>query len=393
MSKKKLNKKGQQARTKAQNNAPRIDATKTIYDVDAKVQAFKESECAEEANVDAGVVTNGTEIVDPVTEEVIETIGEENVEVIEPDADDEEFDNDIEEDNDEVDNLDEELDVEENDATNVIENIKRRRSASKISTKAAMKCANVINCANKNPKMVNTDSYGERMISAIHRAKEIMDTNDELLISSMRGKYSHPIFGPRNDVVFSTEFVNWSDTGYTNSTAVMDALEKQYNDFMSREILSLNDPDVKDIYYCNDVKTVTSGIFMHTGDGLMPTKGRVATIRIRVPKNKLSEFIEKYTTKICFCKTSDKIPPHIMALASEGFAPIDGVRAYYRINMPEFLKLFTKERDRNITIYDSDEGYSISISNYDRVNSNNVSLNAPSYESSLSIGLFKAAFY
>ena len=114
---------------------------------------------------------------------------------------------------------------------------------------------------------------------------------------------------------------------------------------------------------------------MHTGTGLMPVKGRVANIRIYVPREKLTDFIENYATRVCFCQTSDKIPPYIMALAAEGHAPVDGIRAYYRINMPEFLKLFTKERDRNITLYDSDEGYSISVSNYDRVNSNDVTLN------------------
>ena len=382
MSKKKLNKKGQQARAKAQNNAPRIDANKTIYDVDAKVQVFKESECAEEANVDAGVVTNGTEVVDPVTEEVIETVGE-DVEVIEPDA--EESDTEVEYPDDDIEEDD------EDDANNASINNIGYRHFPTVSKSKAMKNASILDAANDRPEIVNIAGYGHNLISAIHQAKKILDDNDELIIRSMHPNNKDPY--AFSDVIFTAEFVNWNDTGYINASNVMDALVDQYNRFVKTKMASLNDVEVDDIYYCNDVKSITSGCLMHTGSGLMPVKGRVANVSVYVPRDLVDEFIEKYTTKICMCLTSDKIPPHIMSLATEGIVPIDGIRAYYLVNIPEFLKLFDNERDKNIRLYDSEEGYSIMIGNYDNVIPKNVELDAMSYKTSIAFGMLKAASY
>ena len=401
MSKKKLNKKGQQYKKQMQhtkNAAPRIDASKSIYEVDAKVQAYSAGECAEEADVALGVVTGDTEIVNPVTEEVADADPVPVEEIEEEEEYDGEDDNeDLDEDemcDDEVDEYDEE-DVEDEEEF-VEERPKHRahrRNASVASIKHVLACANLIECANNNPNIVDTSSYGERIITAVHRAKEIADEKDELLVKSMQNAKVSDFISHRDGVTFRTEFLNWSGTGYTNSSAVMDALETQYNEFMKYEILALNDPDVENVYYCNDIKTVTSGIFMHTGTGMMPISGRYANISIYVPRHKLTDFIENYTTRVCFCQTSDKIPPHILALAAESLAPVDGVRAYYRINMPKLLKLFAKERDINFTMYDSDEGYSMSVSNYDRANPIYVNFDAKPYKSSLSIGLMKAAFY
>lgn len=404
MSKKKLNKKGQQYKKQMQhtkNVAPRIDASKSIYEVDAKVQAYSAGECAEEADVALGVVTGDTEIVNPVTEEVVDVDPvpvEEIEEEEEYDTEDSEDDNDdLDEDemcDDEVDEYDEEdADDEEEFVEERPKHRAHRRNMPAASYKHAMHCADIIDCANNNPNIVNTASYGERIVRAIHKAKEIVDANDEMLVKSMRSKKMASILGPCDEVTFRTEFLNWCGTGYTYSSAVMDALETQYNDFMKHEVVALNDPDVPNVYYSCDLKTITSGMFMHTGVGMMPVSGRYANVSIYVPREKLSEFIENYTTRVCFCQTSDKIPPHILALAAEGLAPVDGIRAYYLINMPKFLKLFAKDRDRYITLYDSDEGYSMSVSNYDRANPRDVKCTAMPYKSSLSIGLMKAAFY
>ena len=115
MSKKKLNKKGQQYKKQMQhtkNAAPRIDASKSIYEVDAKVQAYSAGECAEEADVALGVVTGDTEIVNPVTEEVADADPVPVEEIEEEEEYDGEDDNeDLDEDemcDDEVDEYDEE---------------------------------------------------------------------------------------------------------------------------------------------------------------------------------------------------------------------------------------------------------------------------------------------
>lgn len=396
MSKKKLNKRGQQAKNKVQNSknsAPRIDASKTIYEVDAKVQAYSASECAEEADVALGVVAGGTEIVDPVTEEVVEVVGENEPMDVDPTPieDDEEADEDDTIEDDEIIEDDDDIDEVDEDVTPIRNNRRSRAETNALHAKLG-KIASTIECANENPGIIDTNSYGNRIISAIHKAKEVVDANGIDIANRMRDK-GLGILSSGIRIAFSGEFINWNNTGYSNSTTVMDVLENQYNDFMSKKILALNDPDVDNVYYCSDVKMMTSGILMHTGIGIMPIRGRVANITIYVPAKKRDEFIEKFTTKICLCQTSDKIPPHIMALASKGLAPIDGIRAYYIINMPKFLKLFTDERDRNICRYDSPEGYSISISNYERVNNNSVSLAAPAYKTSLTIGMAKAMYY
>lgn len=403
MSKKKLNKRGQQAKNKVQNSknsAPRIDASKTIYEVDAKVQAYSASECAEEADVALGVVAGGTEIVDPVTEEVVEVVGENEPmdDDTTPIEDDEEADEDdiieddeIIEDDDDIDDADEDEEDEEN--IRPIRNKRRSRAETNAMHAKLKKTASTIDCANENPDIIDTNSYGDKIISAIHKAKEVIDAKGNDIANRMRNKRLAKVFSPRDEITFSGEFINWDNTGYSNSASVMSALEKQYNDFMSKKILALNDPDVDNVYYCNDIKMMTSGILMHTGTGIMPIRGNAATITIYVPAEKRDEFIEKYTTKICLCQTSDKIPPHIMALAAEGLAPVDGIRAYYIVDMPKFLKLFAAERNRNIHLYDSPEGYSILVANYDGVNNNSVSLAAPAYKTSLTIGMAKAMHY
>lgn len=393
MSKKKLNKKGQQYKKQMQhtkNAAPRIDASKSIYEVDAKVQAYSAGECVEEADVALGVVTGDTEIVNPVTEEVVD-VDPVPVEEIE---EEEEYDTE-----DDIEDLDEDemCDDEDDEYDDEViihtkESKHRKRAINAAMRTKVQQSAIILDAAKASPTMVNTESYGEKIISVIHKAKAILDKMDDELINRMRDKKSDNHIN-NDDVTFSGEFINWDGTCYTNSSVVMDVLEKQYNDFMSKKIATLNDTDVDNVFYCNDVKLMTCGALMCTGNGKIPVMGRVANITIYVPRAKLDEFIEKYTTPVCLCETCNKIPPHILALAAEGVAPIDGVRAYHIINMPEFLKLFANDRDRNIRLYDSDEGYSIMISNYDKIDNNNVRLTAPSYEASITFGMIKAMCY
>lgn len=403
MSKKKLNKKGQQARAKAQQTktAPRINPTKEIYDVDAKVQAYSASECAEEAQVDLGVITEGTEKVDPVTDEVIDVVGtpvDDTTEEVEEDVDDtetveedgESIDEDLDEDGlDDYD--DDEEDDDEEDVKPKFRKLTRTERAANYAKVA--RSAVMIDAANENPLMINTESYGNKLITSIHRAKNVVDTNNAILAHSMRNKKLDKFIGGTTEITFSGEFINWDETGYLKSASVMDALEKQYNNFIDKQVAALNDTDVDGIYYCNDLKLMTSGALMHTGVGMMPITGRVATVTIYVPEDKLADFIREYTTPVCVCQTSDKIPAHILALAAEGLAPIDGIRAYHLINIPKFLKLFEKERGRNIRLYNSDEGYSMLIANGDGVTTTSAHLNAPKYATSLTIGMLKTMCY
>lgn len=391
MSKKKLNKKGQQARAKAQQakTAPRINPTKEIYDVDAKVQAYSTSECAEEAQVDLGVITEGTEKVDPVTDEVIDVVGTPVVETeeVEEDVDDtetvEEDDESIDENLDE-DGLDDYIDDEEDDDEEDVAPTKNRNHVCRQTFSKVCEIASVIDMANKNPDIVDISNYDSNIITAVHIAKSKVD-------AAIHARSHVKIFGVDKEF-FRTEFVNWDDTGYENASIIMDALAKQYNDFIRNQARILNDTNVPNIYYCGDSKLITSGVLMHTGVGMLPVKGNVANITISMPRTKLDEFIEKYTTKVCLCTTSDPIPAHILALAAKGMAPVDGIHAYYVINWPKFLELFKHERGSNTTMYLAG-GYTVMISNYERVVPRNVSLNAHSTKASTSIGLIKTALY
>lgn len=408
MSKKKLNKRGQNAKNKVQNSknvAPRINPSKTIYDVDAEVQAFSADECAEEADVALGVVTDGTEVVNPVTEEVVDVVGESDVLDVEPvsaeeDEEEEEYETDDGEDDNEnldddevCDNEDDEYDEEDSSVSDSIPShaIPKSRRQNKNAFAKLYDAATIIDVANKNPGIVDTTNYDTNIITAIHKAKEIVDSRDKALADRMRSP-SMNVFGKIDKVTFRTEFVNWDDTGYTNASVVMDVLANQYDEFVRNRARVLNNVNVDNIYYCGDTRLITSGVLMHTGIGMLPVSGRVANISITMPRSMLDEFIENYTTRVCLCTTSEPVPAHILALAAKGMAPVDGIHAYYVINMPKFLSLFNHERGHNTTLYQAG-GYTVMISNYDRVIPRDVKLAAHTVKTSTSIGLMKAAFY
>lgn len=400
MSKKRLNKKGQQAK-KNINNAQRIDGEKTIYEVDGKVQVFSENECAEEAHIDGGVVTEETKVVDATNGDVIDAEYEEVDDYLDDEDEDddidvEEFGDIVEEDRfaDEatVDDMDDEYDEDEDDEPPINQ---PRMSAAKKSRKQdeLMAKAKLCGIADTKPELISVNSYGDKLINLVHGIKASADARvdadyERYWKSQRKTALSESMLDYHT--IFSSEFVNWNHSTYNNATEMMDDLIDQYNYFIQNCEHSLNDPNVPGIYYCNNLRLLTSGCLMHTGSGYLPIKGRYADIRIFVPKERAKEFTEEYTTRVVLCHTSNQIKPQLMTLAAEGMAPIDGVKAYYVINMPKLLKLFEHERGHKTTYYCSNEGYTLKIDDYDDPDPTTLTLCAKDAQTSLNLGFMKA---
>lgn len=229
----------------------------------------------------------------------------------------------------------------------------------------------------------DTDPKIEKFIAFLHNKvdrqhdeleKEIEQENNK---KGDLGAFLNKMSVPK--VYITTYFVNWSDTGYTNSSDVMDALEKQYNDFMAEKTELLNDPKVNNIYYCRDIKTMTSGCLCTRENMMLPFKGDAARISISVPKSLFEKFKKEYMTPIALTYLSEKVPSEIVEAVVDGLAPINDFKAYYLINMPKFLKLFANEMDQRSTLYISN-GYSIHISCYERVNKNSIASTAAKFK-------------
>lgn len=215
----------------------------------------------------------------------------------------------------------------------------------------------------------DTDPKIEKFIAFLHNKVDRQHDEMEKMYEQQNNQSGTlwAILNKIPEVSFTVYFVNWSDTGYTNSSDVMDALEKQYNDFMAEKTELLNDPKVNNIYYCRDIKTMTSGCLCSRENMMLPFKGDAARISISVPKSLFEKFKKEYMTPIALTYLSEKVPSEIVEAVVDGLAPINDFKAYYLINMPKFLKLFANERDQCSTLYISD-GYSIHISCYERVN-------------------------
>ena len=232
----------------------------------------------------------------------------------------------------------------------------------------------------------NVDPKAEKLIAFLHdRVDKEQDELDKK-IERNNQDYKEGTLGALlfkmsdRSIHISTYFVNWGDTGYTNSTDVMDALEKQYNEFTSNRVDILNDPEVKNIYYCKDIKTITSGCLYTRESGMLPFKGDAARISIWIPADRFEEFKKKYTTPIALTYLSERIPPNMIHNVEDGLAPVNDFHPYYIVDMPKFLRLFANDRDRRINLYDSKEGYSIQISGHERVRTDCVESTAKKYK-------------
>lgn len=372
MSKKRLNKKGQQAK-KNINNAQRIDGEKTIYEVDGKVQVFSENECAEEAHIDGGVVTEETLVVDATNGDVI-------------DAEYEEVDDDYLDDEDE----DDDIDVEE--FSDIVE---EDRFADEATEDDIFRRPNVKHQTDYTPDFSINDvenlPYDRKLIYLLHHKAE-MDSRD-LFDSRMQelgtmSKNNGRRFLPMDTVILNADYINWTNHDCSSIVSVFDSLSEQYKHFMDSVSTIKNDPNVDDIYYCADLKTMVSGCLLKMQYGCMPINGHVATIRVTIPNDKYYEFIKEYTTRVVMCTTNDRMPPKLLKMAAEGIGAVNELFPCLLLNVDKFLELF-KDGRRHYSISDEiktadcEQGYSIAYYKESFVNRNPVESAAKSYNRSM----------
>lgn len=298
----KLNKRGVQVKNRVQPN----DEWKRIYDVDGSVQIFSEEECAEEAEIDGGVVTNETVMKDPVTNKIVNatSVPQETEEPVAKQGYTKEDKNDLAE---TIKALDEA--VSENHIDDVIELIED------IGNNPAYTCI----------------KYDNSLIKKMHY--------------NLAGSIGAPPrqFKDKDCVTLYANFVNWTNGKYLDVDKVYTALEQQYRDFVDIKKSLQNNPDVPNIYYCNNPKAMTAGCLM-SDINLLPVRGNVKRITINIPVKEYDNFIKKYATKVLVLQTFEQVPDHVMSLMAQEHVPMYGVLPCLLINMPLFLKEFSEFR-------------------------------------------------
>lgn len=392
MSKKRLNKKGQQAK-KNINNAQRIDGEKTIYEVDGKVQVFSENECAEEAHIDGGVVTEETLVVDATNGDVIDAEYEE-VDDYYLDDEDEDDDIDVEEFGDIV---EEDRFADEATESDIV------TDTMNFSTSGILQRAREMDKTLKGEtaESVVLATYADVIINAFHDdcvatdQRITRDVTTKWMKSGDRGLANMVI---PNAVYFISSFINWNGTGYLNTAEVFDALMCQYTDFINDKSV-LNNPNIDNIYYAKDVKSMTPGCIAYRGSiGSAPIHGNTVRIQITVINDAVDEFINEYTTKAVITQTSDRVPDEVMQKVAKGIAIINGMYSCYVVNMPKFLKMFEGARDvihkskYSWSATSPDGKYQIMFSQYNDVDVHPARLFASPYKTALSMGLMKSMF-